>query len=164
MQQNFEKQVVSNVSQENVSKMGLSGLALHQLSPTVSCPSRHSHVSSQSCGPAWPLEFLLCVPRVPCPAWYLCFPFLPSSGLLPFSDLRLSLPISPSALHINPLALSPAYFYSPALEKSPYHVAFMTSVKENPEFLPCWDCAPKRRSPHLELGHSCLELPEEPWV
>jgi len=89
-----------------------------------------------------PSGFSCVCPRVPCPAWYLCSPFLPSSGLalLWCRTVYARLPLRSH----QPLTLSSACFYPPALEKSPYHVAFMTSVKENPEFLPCPDYAPKR--------------------
>ena len=68
MQQNFEKQVVSNVSQKNVSRMGLLGLALHPapLPPSAVCP--FSHMSqARVVAPAWLLRVLPCVPLSPSP-------------------------------------------------------------------------------------------------
>ena len=80
-------------------------------------------------------------PWVHRPVGYLCPPFLLSSRLALSLWRRTVFARLPLLLY-QPLTLSPAYYYPPALEKSPCLVAFMTSVKENPEFLPCSDCAP----------------------
>ena len=95
MQQNFEKQVVSNVSQENVSKMGLSGLALHPapLPPSAVHPFSHMF-QARVVAPAWPLRVLLCVPPSPLPGLVPLLSLSPFLRCCTFSDLRLSLPIS----------------------------------------------------------------------
>ena len=162
MQQNFEKQVVSNVSQENVSKTGLSGLALHPASLPLSAVHQFSHMShARVVAPAWPLRVLLCMPLSPLPCLVSLLSLSSFHKSCTFSDVGLSLPISLCS-HTNPWPCPLPASILQLWRNLPtmwllWHQWRKTLSSSHAQTVPL-----NVHSPYLELGHSCLELPRSP--